>query len=182
MTVPNLITAIRIILAPIFIIYLINEQFLSALIVFLLCVVSDCVDGLVARIFQQKSRLGVYLDPLADKILLVSSFIVLSVEGFLPSWLTVMVISRDVMILLGVFILFLNGLEFNIRPSIISKINTCLQFITVIAVLSKDYLSYSSEFYFYLFCLTALFTISSGLHYMHYWFRVMGEDRTSTED
>ncbi len=85
MTVPNLITTIRIILAPVFIIYLINDQFLSALVVFVICVASDGLDGLVARLFNQKSTLGTYLDPLADKILLVSAFITLAVRGYLPS-------------------------------------------------------------------------------------------------
>ena len=181
MTVPNLITTMRLILAPIFIIYLINDQLLSALVVFVIAGVSDGLDGLVARIFDQKSKLGAYLDPLADKLLLVAAFVVLSVRGFLPPWLTVLVISRDVMILLGVLVLFLNRLEFKIKPTIVSKITTCLQFVTVIAVLSKDYITkdyipYSQKLYFYLFCLTALFTISSGLHYIHYWFRMTGEE------
>ena len=175
MTVPNLITTIRIILAPIFIIYLINEQFLSALIVFLICVISDGLDGLFARVFNQRSRLGTYLDPLADKILLVAAVITLSVRGYLPSWLAVLVIARDVMIFLGIFFLFINAKEYKIRPSVISKINTCLQFVIVLSVLAKDYLSFSSIFYLSVYYLTALFTISSGLHYMHFWFKTMGE-------
>ena len=176
MTVPNLITTIRIILAPVFIIYLLQEQFVSALVVFVLCVASDGLDGLTARMFNQKSKLGTYLDPLADKILLVAAFITLSVTGYLPSWLTVLVIARDVMIMLGIFFLFFNHLDFKLKPSIISKLTTCLQFIAVLSVLSKDYLSFPSLFYLIVYYLTALFTISSGLHYMHYWFRVMGED------
>ena len=179
MTVPNLITTIRIILAPVFIIYLINDQFFSALIVFLICVVSDGVDGMVARLFGLQSKLGTYLDPLADKILLVAAFITLSVSGFFPAWLTVTAIARDVMILLGVFVLFLNRLEFNIKPSFLSKITTCLQFIAVVAVLSKDYVPLSSRNYLYIFYVTAFFTISSGLHYMHYWFKMMGEGSNS---
>ena len=175
MTVPNLITTIRIILAPVFIIYLINEQFLSALIVFILCVVSDGLDGMLARLFDQKSRLGTYLDPLADKILLVAAFITLSVIGYLPSWLTVLVISRDVMIMLGIFFLFFNRLEFKIKPSIVSKVTTCLQFIAVLSVLARDYLVFPSMFYISVYYLTALFTIISGLHYMHYWFKMMGD-------
>ena len=175
MTVPNLITTIRIILAPIFIIYLLDDRFLSALIVFVLCGVSDGLDGLVARLFNQKSNLGAYLDPMADKILLVSAFIALSVLGPLPAWLTVTVIARDLLILLGVFVLFLNGREFTVRPSILSKITTCLQFILVMAVLAKDFLSFPSMFYPFFFYLTALSTIISGLHYMHYWFKMMGE-------
>ena len=175
MTVPNLITAIRIVLAPIFIIYLIGEQFVSALVVFLICVFSDGLDGLLARVLNQKSRLGTYLDPLADKILLVASFITLGVKGYLPSWLTVLVIARDVLILLGIFFLFLNAKEYKIRPLIISKINTCFQFMTVLSVLAKDYLIFPSIFYVSLYYLTALFTISSGLHYMHFWFKTMGD-------
>ena len=175
MTVPNLITTIRIILAPVFIIYLISEQFFSALIVFLICVVSDGLDGLLARIFNQKSRLGTFLDPLADKILLVAAFITLGVRRYIPSWLTVLVIARDVMILLGIFFLFINAREYKIKPSVISKINTCLQFVAVLSVLAKDYLTFPSVFYLSVYYLTALFTISSGLHYMHYWFQTMGD-------
>jgi len=175
MTVPNLITTIRIILAPVFIIYLINDQFLSALVVFVLCVASDGLDGLVARLFNQKSTLGTYLDPLADKILLVSAFITLSVRGYLPAWLTVMVIARDVMIMLGIFFLFFNRMEFKLKPSVISKLTTCLQFLAVLSVLSKDYTGFPTLYYLSVYYLTALFTISSGLHYMHYWFKMMGE-------
>jgi cardiolipin synthase len=155
MTVANLITTVRIILTPIFIIYLIDEQFLPALVVFVLCGVSDGLDGMVARLFNQKSRLGTFMDPLADKILLV--------------------ITRDVMIVLGILVVFLNRMEINITPSIWSKITTCLQFFSVIAVLSRAYVGLPSPFYLYLFYLTGLFTIISGLHYMHYWFRMMGE-------
>jgi len=175
MTVPNLITTIRIILTPVFVIYLINDDFTLALIVFAICGVTDGADGLVARIFNQKSSLGAFLDPLADKILLVAAFIVLAVREFFPSWLTVLVISRDIMILLGVLILMINRLEIVIKPTIVSKITTCLQFITVIVVLSKDIFILPSKFYFALFSITAIFTISSGLHYMHYWFRLIGE-------
>lgn len=175
MTVPNVITSIRIILTPIFVIYLIHDEFLYALIIFVMCGVSDGVDGLVARLFNQKSRVGTYLDPLADKIILVSAFIVLSIRDFLPSWLTVTVIARDVMILLGVFVLFLNRLEFNIRPSLVSKITTCTQFVVVIGVLSEEYFLFLGRYNPYLYYFTALFTISSGLHYMHYWFKMMAE-------
>jgi len=175
-TIPNLITTIRIIFAPIFIIYLINDQLLSALIVFVLCTLSDGLDGMVARLFNQKSRLGAYLDPLADKILLVAAFIALSIRGYLPAWLGVMVISRDILIMLGVLVLFLNSLDFNIRPSMLSKANTIFQFVTVLLVLSKAFTPISSELRLYVFYVTALLTISSGLHYIYTWFQIIGED------
>jgi cardiolipin synthase len=175
MTIPNLITAIRIILAPVFIIFLINDDLRSALFLFLLCMASDCADGMIARLLNQKSKLGAYLDPLADKLLLVAAFVLLAARGNLPSWLTVMVISRDIMILLGVVVLFLNGFNLSIKPSIISKINTCFQFTTVVAVLSGGNLPLPAAVYLYLYYVTALFTIASGLDYMRYGFQMMGE-------
>ena len=173
MTIPNFITMVRIILAPVFVIYLINEQFTSALIVFVICTVSDGMDGMVARLFNQKSKLGSYLDPLADKLLLVAAFLVLAAMGHLPVWLTVTVIARDVTILLGVLVIHLNKQELHIRPSALSKINTCFQFITVTAVLSKDLLSLSPTLYLYFYYATALFTTASGLHYIQYGLRIM---------
>jgi cardiolipin synthase len=175
MTVPNLITTIRIILAPVFVIYLINDQFLAALIVFLLCALSDGLDGMVARLMNQRSKLGAYLDPLADKLLLVAAFVTLSVRGYLPAWLTVLVFSRDTIILLGVLVLFLNRMEFTIKPTPVSKVTTWLQFITVLAVLLRAYMPSLTRFCPYIFYLTALLTISSGLHYMYNWFRIIGE-------
>lgn len=173
MTVPNLITILRIILAPVFVIYLINDQLNAALIVFVVCCVSDGADGFVARFFNQKSKLGAYLDPLADKLLLVTAFIVLSSMGHLPAWLTVTVIARDVMILLGVVTIHLNKMELNIRPSVVSKINTCFQFLTVTAVLCKGVLPLAPALYSFFHYTTALFTVASGLHYIQYGLRVM---------
>jgi cardiolipin synthase len=173
MTLPNLITILRIILTPVFVIYLINDQLTAALVIFVVCSVSDGVDGFVARFFNQKSKLGAYLDPLADKLLLVTAFVVLSALGHLPAWLTVTVIARDVMILLGVITIHLNKLELRIRPSVLSKINTCFQFLTVTAVLSKGLLALAPALYLYFYYATALFTVASGLHYIQYGLRVM---------
>jgi cardiolipin synthase (CMP-forming) len=175
MTIPNLITAFRIILAPVFVIYLINDRLNSALVIFLICMISDGIDGMVARLFNQKSRLGAYLDPLADKTLLVTAFVLLGVRGYLPSWLTVTAIARDVMILLGVLVFHLNRLEVRIRPSAVSKINTCFQFITLSVVLLKGCVLFPSAIYEALYYITAGLTIISGLHYMQYGLRTMGE-------
>jgi cardiolipin synthase len=175
MTVPNLITMIRIILTPVFVIYLIQDEFFSALVVFVLCGLSDGLDGMVARLFNQKSRLGAYLDPLADKIILATGFVVLSARGLTPSWLAVTVIARDVLILLGVVVMTLNRVDVMIRPSLLSKITTCLQFITLIAVMSRSHLTLPGGLYPALLYATAFFTIASGLHYIHFWFRCMGE-------
>jgi cardiolipin synthase len=183
MTIPNFITLVRIILAPVFVIYLISDRLTSALIVFVICTVSDGVDGMVARLFNQKSKLGAYLDPLADKLLLVTAFLVLSAMGHLPAWVTVAVIARDVTILLGVVVIHLFKLELRIRPSVLSKVNTCFQFITVTAVLSKGVFVLPSTLYDYFYYATVLFTIASGLHYIQYGLRIMssnGKNGTST--
>ncbi|MBM3302004.1 MAG: CDP-alcohol phosphatidyltransferase family protein, partial [Deltaproteobacteria bacterium] len=128
-----------------------------------------------------KSKLGSYLDPLADKLLLVTAFVVLAVREYLPAWLTVMVISRDVLILLGVLVLILNGFNVNIKPTVLSKLNTCFQFTTVIAVLSKAFLSFPGVSYSVLYYTTALLTVSSGLDYMRYGFKIVGEGSTNSK-
>jgi cardiolipin synthase len=179
MTIPNLITSIRIILVPIFIIYLLRDELTAALIVFILAGLSDGVDGFVARMFNQKSRLGAFLDPLADKMLLVAAFVVLAARDYLPPWLTVVVISRDFFILLGVLILVLTHTDITIKPSVISKVTTCLQLMTIFLVLSKTYVPQISQITKYLFWATGLLTISSGLDYMRYWFRMMAEGTLS---
>ena len=176
MTVPNLITSLRIILTPIFIIYVLDEKYLLALIVFVLAGLSDAVDGFIARVFDQKSRLGAILDPIADKILLVSAFIVLSVKDVIPVWLTVIVISRDILILLAVLILFLTKDNFAISPAFVSKITTCLQLVTVLNVLLAKYFPVFHQVSDYFFWATGLFVVTSFLHYMRQWFRIMGEE------
>lgn len=175
MTIANVITGIRIILAPIFVIYLLQDRLLTALLVFALAGLSDGADGLVARVFNQKSRLGAYLDPLADKLLLVAAFVVLGVRGLAPVWLAVAIISRDVLILLGVMMLFVNRMEITVKPSYLSKINTFFQLVTVAVVLAGGQFPILSRIAPYVFILTGFFTISSGLHYMYCWFQMAGD-------
>jgi len=176
MTIPNLITTLRIILVPIFIIYLINDRFMAALTVFVVAGLSDGADGLLARLLNQKSRLGSFLDPLADKFLLIAAFVVLAVRGVMPAWLTVTVITRDILILLGVLILFLTKQDIAIRPSLLSKLTTCLQLGTVFLVLTGTHFQLFSDIVPILYIATGISTIASGLHYMRSWFRMMGEE------
>lgn len=175
MTIPNLITMMRIILVPIFVIYLMHGDFFAALILFILAGLSDGADGLIARLFHQKSRLGVYLDPMADKLLLVAAFIVLAIRGTVPPWLTVIVITRDVLILLGVVFLFLNSDQLEIRPSLLSKITTCLQMGVIFVVLAKQTAGFVSFLTPVIYWAAALFTIASGLAYIRVWFLMMSD-------
>jgi cardiolipin synthase len=165
MTVPNLITILRIILVPIFVIYMINNRPLASLIIFIIASITDALDGFIAKVFHQKSNLGAYLDPLADKILLMTAYITLAILKMIPSWLTVLTISRDVIILLGVLILYLNRYPVKINPSLLSKATTCIQVATILVVLSRGYLNI--EFLrIYAFWLAAIFTVASGLQYI----------------
>jgi len=165
MTVPNLITILRILLVPIFIIYMINDRALASLIIFIIASISDALDGFIARVFHQKSTLGAYLDPLADKILLMTAFITLAILKMIPSWLTVLTISRDVIILLGVLVLYLTHYPVKIHPSILSKATTCMQIATIFIVLSNGYLNIQF-LKIYSFWLAAGLTVGSGLQYI----------------
>jgi cardiolipin synthase len=165
MTIPNLITILRVLLVPIFIIYMINDRALGSLIIFIIASASDALDGFIARVFHKKSDLGAYLDPLADKILLIAAYTTLAILKMIPPWLAVLIISRDVIILLGVLVLYLNRHPVKIHPSLLSKSTTCLQIATILMILSNSYLNLE-PIKIYAFWLTAGFTIASGLQYI----------------
>jgi cardiolipin synthase len=175
MNIPNLITLLRIILVPVIVILLIQDSFLEALAVFVVASVSDAVDGFLARFMKKQTVIGAYLDPIADKALLASTFVTLSVLHVIPAWLAVIVISRDFIILLGVSVLFLMEFPVEIRPALISKATTVLQAATLFLALLTQCLPcrvnpvWLEIFYW----TTAVFTVISGLHYMARGFRII---------
>lgn len=166
MNIPNLITIIRILLVPLLAIFLLEEQYAYALLVFIIAGVSDGLDGFLARLWHQKTRLGAILDPIADKALLVTSFVILAVIGVIPQWLTVLVVSRDLIILAGFGILMLTGSTIKISPTWTSKLTTVFQIVTVAYFLSLEYLLYLLFLRDYLLLITALLTVTSCLHYL----------------
>lgn len=166
MTIPNLLTLLRILLTPYLVWLLLDARLEQALAVFLLAGVTDGLDGLIARLFQQKSKLGAYLDPLADKLLLVSSFILLGHLRLVPIWLVVIVVSRDALILLGLLTLMFHHIPFEIKPSILSKCTTLLQLFAVLAALGSFYVSLPPWAYHGLFITTGTASIASGLQYI----------------
>lgn len=176
MNVPNILTLFRMLLVPIFVIFLLYGHPRYAFLTFLLAGMTDALDGFIARAFHQKTILGAYLDPVADKLLLVTSYIMLAVIGLLPAWLSVLVISRDIVILLGILVLFINNKNIEIRPTIIGKISTFTQIATVIIALSVA----QPIPVFHLFLkpsifLTTVFTLLSGFQYTHIGVKQMGE-------
>jgi cardiolipin synthase len=173
LTIPNLITLLRILLTPLFIIFLIQGAYHKALFVFLLAGVSDLADGLIARTWSQKSRLGSYLDPLADKVLMASSFVTLSIYREIPSWLTVVVISRDVALGLGVLIFRLADIPLEVRPSLVGKWTTTFQVSTVFLVLVNKIWPFSPLVLQTFFWCTGALTTISGIHYMYNGIKMM---------
>lgn len=168
MNIPNLLTLIRIILVPIFVILMMQGSFPYALAVFVIAGVTDGLDGFLARILKQQTVLGSYLDPLADKALIITSFVILATLEIIPSWLAVVVISRDCIILFGVSVLFLMSVPFEIRPTYVSKATTVLQLLTVFLVLVSKWLpGYTNALVIMtLFWGTAFFTVVSGFYYI----------------
>jgi len=178
LTIPNLITLARILLTPLFIIFLIQGRYHKALLIFLLAGISDLADGLVARMWQQKSPLGAYLDPLADKLLMSASFVTLSISHVIPAWLTVVVLSRDLTIALGVAIFRLADLPLVISPTRLGKWTTTLQLFTIFLVLLGKIRPLPPPLFTALFWLTGLITAISGVHYVFRGLRLMGHSQT----
>lgn len=164
--IPNILTIVRILLTPFFIILLLKNMFAMALLVFAVAGISDALDGFIARYFNQRSVLGAYLDPLADKLLLLSSYISLAVLMVIPGWLAVIVIARDVIIILGIAVLTITEKPYEIKPSIISKCTTAMQLATVFFTLLHPEFTLFAAIQSYLFWITALLTTASGLHYI----------------
>jgi cardiolipin synthase len=168
MNLPNAITLIRILLVPLIVIFLINGDYFKALVIFFICGITDALDGFLARVLHQKTILGAYLDPIADKALLVSCFLTLAIERIIPGWLAVIVISRDVIILAGICILFMMSIPFSIKPILISKITTLTQILILLLVLLLKSLPVTVDHIWLLlsYLATAFITILSGFKYI----------------
>jgi len=171
---PNLITFGRLLTVPITVYLLMQSAYLAAFILFLLAGASDALDGYLAKRNNQTTELGAILDPLADKALLVGVYVTLGLQGNLPSWLVVLVVFRDVLIIGGVIILFLVRLDVKMRPLVISKINTATQIGLAAVVLAELGLQLDImgvvEVIIYLVGAT---TVISGASYMVSWARQM---------
>lgn len=176
MNIPNFLTLGRILLTPLLVIMLINRRYAEALGIFAVAGFTDALDGLIARWMRQKTRIGAILDPVADKLLLTSSYVTLAVIGVLPNWLAVTVISRDVIIVFGVLILFLFHGGVEICPTIISKMTTLFQLGTIFTVLLNREIAWFDRLLPLLYWSTAGLTVVSGLHYMYRGFRILGSE------
>jgi cardiolipin synthase len=173
-TIPNFITLARLLGVPLIVWLLISDRFAEAAILFVLAGLSDAADGFIAKRFNATSPLGAYLDPVADKALLVSVFVTLGFKGILPPWLIVLAVSRDLFIIGGVVIAYMLSNPMPVRPFRISKLNTAAQIVLIALVLtSKAVIEVPQQALGAAVLATAGLTIASAGYYLVEWVRHM---------
>ncbi len=168
-----MLTLARILITPLFIICLIKGSYAMALLIFTLAGVTDGLDGLLARLMDQRTTVGAFLDPIADKLLLVSAFVTLAVQEMIPAWLTVVVISRDVLIIVGIAILEVSRVDYQIQPSMVSKCTTVAQLATIFLLLLSTQTTVLAHALLPVYWLTTALSIASGLHYVYLGVKIM---------
>ncbi|MBZ9600673.1 CDP-alcohol phosphatidyltransferase family protein [Phyllobacterium chamaecytisi] len=174
MTIPNYITIFRFILVPFIVMALLSGYVGAALIGFVIAGVSDGIDGFIARRYNQGSELGAYLDPIADKLLLVSLFVVLGFVKELPVWLVVIVVSRDIFIIGAVLLGAVIGKPLEMHPLLVSKANTAFQLVLVAVTLADIAFDFSlTGSRMVLVWIVALLTAASATAYLMTWTKHM---------
>lgn len=174
-TIPNLLSLFRMGLIPLFVILMVNGDLRKSLLVFVVAGVTDALDGFIARFWHQQSPLGAYLDPIADKLLLTTAYVMLSIPSLnhgtvIPPWITILVIARDVLMVSVALVLYLAAGVKRFPPSVLSKVNTILQVAAVVLVLIAGAfpdlrsIELAAETTLYL---VAGLTVASGLHYIY---------------
>jgi cardiolipin synthase len=187
-TAPNVLTIFRMVLIPVFVTLLFYHRFLWALACFIIAGLTDGLDGLLARRFKQQSQLGTVLDPIADKLMLVTAFIVLSMRNVFPQplpshvpipfWVTVAVISRDVFIVVGAAAInIMTGFR-GFRPSWLGKLNTTVQIIGIAAIMCAPSFPRLTGYYLpTVYAAVFGLAVLSGLHYIFFASKLVNEDR-----
>jgi len=187
-TLPNLLTVVRMALVPVFVSLLFYQKFVLALVIFIVAGVTDALDGLLARRFHQQSPLGRILDPIADKMMLVTSFVVLSMRGAypipvpkhlpVPFWVTITVISRDVFIMISAAAINMVSGFRAFRPSLLGKISTAVQIVAVAAVILAAQTRFGTGYYLpTVYASVFVLALLSGIHYVFFISRLINEDR-----
>tara|TARA_Y100000590_G_scaffold207852_1_gene235423 strand:+ start:115 stop:669 length:555 start_codon:yes stop_codon:yes gene_type:complete len=180
LTFANQLTLFRLLLVPVLVILVIYDRSGWALVTFVTAGITDGLDGVIARRSGQLSDLGALLDPMADKLLLLSTFVVLTIPSLslvnsLPIWLTVLVISRDVIIVLTVAVVNLAVGRFTFKPSFLGKIATCVYILTGSVTLFFNYLEQVSIFVDVAVWASLIITLVSGVHYIRHATRLVNQ-------
>ena len=186
LTVPNLLSAFRILLVPLFIWTFLERQTIEPLVIFFIAAISDLFDGFIARHLHQRSRLGTILDPAGDKLLTTASYILLTLPGIggpnrIPLWLTIIVFARDLMIVGGVLWAYLIMGVKTVLPVFLGKLTTAFQVGTVFLVLLTNHLGKQAGWMLVFYALTAGFTLASWILYYQRGLRLLRERRAAEE-
>lgn len=169
---PNVISLLRVLSVPLVVWFLVIDQRQAAFWLFLAAGVSDAVDGFVAKRFDAVTEVGTYLDPIADKVLLVSVYLTLGGLELLPPWVVILVVSRDILIVGGILFSYAISLPLRPTPSMLSKINTFAQIALATAVLGAHALGWPlAEASMFLTYVVGILTMASGGHYVLQWAR-----------
>lgn len=170
MNIPNFITVFRVFLVPLVVWLIITDRFAAAFWLFLVAGISDGIDGFIAKRFHQQTELGAYLDPLADKALLVCIYVALGLQAHIPAWLVIMVVSRDVLIVSAVILSWMLERAVPMRPLFVSKANTTGQIVLAVVVLADIGFGLSlSVVREVLIIVVAVLTIASAAAYLVDW-------------
>ena len=168
---PNQLTILRMICAPVFVALTLDGRLTEAVGVFILGAITDAFDGLIARFYKQRTALGAILDPLADKMLLGSAFVALSfadaVQVHIPRWLTVMVLSRDAIIVVSSLAIAFVSNQRGFAPSRLGKVSTGAQMICVALAFAANLTPVPKHLLETVFAATGVVTVGSGLHYLY---------------
>lgn len=174
MTIPNLITIGRLFLVPLVIVMIVGANWETAFILFVVAGISDAVDGFLAKRCGMASELGAWLDPVADKALIVSIYITLAVVGAVPVWLVVLVVARDLMIVAAVILSWLLDKPLTIAPIVVSKLNTAAQIgFAALTLGSRAFGIDLGSVALACELLVALLTVASMTAYLAFWLRHM---------
>ncbi len=174
MNIPNSLTIFRILLIPVFVGLLVYQRYEYSLGILLLAGLTDGLDGIIARVANQRTRLGAFLDPLADKLLLSTGFITLAILHLIPLWVVILVVSRDVILISGTLLVQLTESRVEISPTLLGKGTTVLQLVFVILVILLASREIDPQLLRPLLYLMVAFTLSSGLHYLYRGFARLG--------
>ena len=165
---PNLLTLLRIGAVPVLILFLYEGRYGAALVVFVIAGITDGLDGWIAKRFDAVTRLGSILDPLADKMLIVSTYVMLTLAGDIPFWLLLLIGFRDLGIIGGVLVLqWVHG-EVRMQPSPVSKLNTFLQILLVVLIMLEQ-VEWLAPFTDAVLWLVVATTLASAFHYVYFW-------------
>ncbi len=185
MTLANQLTILRICLVPLLVILLVYGFYGWGLTVFVVAGITDALDGLVARIRHERTELGTLLDPLADKLLVTSSLIVLSLPSphlavRIPPWIAILSISRDAGILLAVLVFNLVIARRSFPPNLLGKVTILVHLVTIVWVIGCNYVTVQSPVTDYLLAATVVFVVASGVQYLYVGQQILAREESRT--